>query len=256
MKLNRLGSTDIFVSAIGLGTVKFGRNTGVKYPKAFELPSDQDILNLVSKAKSFGINLLDTAPAYGLSEEHLGKLIHRNDWILCSKTGENFSNGESSFYFSKEETIKSVERSLKRLNTDYLDILLVHSNGEDTKIIREDHIFEVLEKLKQSGKIRAYGMSTKTIEGGKLAIDLSDVAMVTYNPLETADREVISYAHQKNKGIFIKKGFASGHLQKIPGNNPVKTSMDFIFQEIGVTSIILGTLNSAHLTEAVEYSPK
>jgi len=70
-----LGATGLEVSALGLGTVKFGRNTGVKYPAGFELPSAAEIGELLAVARDLGINLLDTAPAYGSSEERIGKSV-------------------------------------------------------------------------------------------------------------------------------------------------------------------------------------
>lgn len=253
MKQVLLGDTGISVSRIGLGTVKFGRNQGVKYPSHFELPSDKDILELLSCAQSLGINLLDTAPAYGTSEERLGKLLKssRKEWVICGKVGEEFIDGQSHFDFSKEATIKSIERSLKRLKTDYIDIMLVHSNGEDKKIIEEDAIFDVLAECKKAGKIRAYGMSTKTVEGGLLTVDHSDIVMVTYNPTETAEQPVIAHAYKNNKSVFIKKALASGHLQKISAEDPVQTALQFIFREPGVSSVILGTLNKDHLIHNV-----
>jgi len=76
------------VSPLGLGTVKFGRNQQVKYPTAFELPDDKQVLNILALARDLGINLLDTAPAYGLSQQRLGKLLSgRQDWIIVSKVG-------------------------------------------------------------------------------------------------------------------------------------------------------------------------
>lgn len=253
IKQVELGSTGIHISQVGLGTVKLGRNQGVRYPQPFDLPSDHEILDLLACAQELGINLLDTAPAYGISEERLGKLLkhRRNEWIICTKVGEEFANNESHFDFSPEATRRSIERSLKRLNTDVLDIVLVHSNGEDKKIIAEDSIFEVLAELKKSGLIRAFGMSTKTIDGGMLAVDLSDVVMVTYNPINKEEQPVIAHAHKKKKGVLIKKALASGHLQKISDTDPVLESMRFIFHEPGVHSVILGTLNQEHLRHNV-----
>ena len=243
-----LGGTGIQVSRIGLGTVKFGRNQGVHYPKAFELPSDQAILELLDCAKELGVNLLDTAPAYGLSEERLGKLLRgqRSEWILSTKVGEQFINGQSVFDFSSQAMQESIEKSLQRLQTDYLDIVLVHSNGDDKKIIEQDEVFETLNVCKKAGKIRAYGMSTKTVSGGLLAVDLSDVVMATYNPLHAEEKSVIVYAHKKNKGIFIKKALASGYF------DDVHTALKFIFAEPGVSSIILGTLNKEHLYSNID----
>jgi len=249
-----LGSTDIEVSRIGLGTVKFGRNQAVHYPQGFELPTDQAILELLDCASNLGINLIDTAPAYGISEERLGKLLkgQRDRWIISTKVGEEFVNGVSHYDFSKDTIRQSIQRSLKRLDVEQLDIVLVHSNGEDQKIIEEQEVFIVLSELKRAGFIRAFGMSTKTVAGGLLAVDQSDVVMVMHNPVNAAEQPVIAYAHQHNKGIFIKKAFASGHLQKIADTNPIATALNFIFQEPGVTSVILGTLNPNHLTENVK----
>ncbi len=249
-----LGQTDLQVSRIGLGTVKFGRNQGVKYPESFELPTDREIQELLVSAQSLGINLLDTAPAYGESEKRLGKILEgqRHDWILSTKVGEEFINGQSYFDFSPIAIQQSVERSLRLLKTDYLDIVLVHSNGDDVKLIKDIAVFETLESLKKNGLIRAYGMSTKTVEGGMLAVDYSDVVMVTFNPIETAERSVITYAHQHQKGILIKKALASGHINKIAGEDPVESAMRFIFSEKGVSSVIVGTVNKMHLEHNVK----
>jgi len=250
---NSLGNTGLSVSQIGLGTVKFGRNQKINYPQHFALPTDKEIVNLLGKSKELGINLLDTAPAYGTSEERLGKLlIGRESWIICTKVGEDFNEGVSHFNFSTASVRSSIERSLKRLCTDYLDLVLVHSDGNDKKIIEETDIFTTLADLKTKGLIRSFGMSTKTIEGGKLSVDLADVVMVTYNPIHTEEQSVIEYAHHHGKGVLIKKALASGHLHKIPNQNPVKSCMDFIFKQAGVHSVIVGTLNTHHLTQVVE----
>lgn len=248
----KLAETEILVSRLGLGTVKFGRNQGVKYPTSFELPTDKEIKELLNEAQELGINLLDTAPAYGTSEERLGKVLtNRNEWVLCSKVGEEFLDGKSFFDFSPRFIRLSIERSLKRLKTDYLDIVLIHSNGEDKEII-EMGIFDTLAQIKQQGLIRAYGMSTKTVEGGLLAVEQADVVMVTYNPIQVEEKPVITYAHEKNKGILIKKALASGHIDKLAKEDPVHSAMEFIFREPGVTSIIVGTLNKDHLRSNVE----
>ena len=97
MELRPLGSTGVRVSPLGLGTVKFGRTEQVKYPSRFELPSDSEIESLLDLAHDLGINLLDTAPAYGTSQERLGRLlgVRRPDWVIVSKVGEIFENGVS-----------------------------------------------------------------------------------------------------------------------------------------------------------------
>jgi len=251
-----LGSTGMDVSAIGLGTVKLGRNQGVKYPRSFNLPDDNAMDALLRSAKDIGVNLLDTAPAYGCSEERLGRWLkksgNRFDWILSSKFGETFVDGVSSFDFSRQSALESIDRSLKRLQTDYLDLVLVHSDGNDVEIIEKHDVFGTLQELKNAGKIRAYGMSTKTVEGGLRAVEHSDVVMVTYGPHEQNEQPVIAHAHKMGKGVLIKKALASGHLEKIShSGSPVADAVQFVLSEDGVSSIVIGTLNPTHLEEAV-----
>jgi len=249
LEKRRLGSTAIEVSCLGLGTVKFGRNQGVKYPSDFQLPTDAELITLLHHAKELGINLLDTAPAYGSSEARLGKLLRgqRQEWVISTKAGEQFINGASQFDFSTSALRQSIEESLRALQTDYLDIVLVHSDGHDEQHIQNDHVFLTLDLLKQEGKLRAYGMSTKTLSGGLMTIDHADVAMVTFNKTYTDERDIITYAHQQQKGIFIKKALDSGHL---PSPHLSATdSLRFTLNEPGVSSVIIGTINPLHLQE-------
>ena len=101
MQKRALGSTGIDVSVLGLGTVKIGRNQQVKYPSGFELPDDKSVIELFELARSSGINFIDTAPAYGSSEQRLGELLpDRHDWVIMTKVGEIFESGQSRFDFS------------------------------------------------------------------------------------------------------------------------------------------------------------
>lgn len=255
MQQNPLGNTGIQVSKLGLGTVKIGRNIGVKYPASFTIPSDAEVLTLLGVAQDLGINLIDTAPAYGNSEERLGQLLGntRQKWVIVTKVGEEFINGESEYNFTPEHAKFSIERSLKRLKTDYLDVVLVHSDGNDVHNIQHFGILDYLADAKKQGHILSYGVSTKTVEGGILAVDKSDIVMVTYNPVNSEEKPVIQHAHKNNKGVLIKKALASGHIQKISGTDPVRESFQYIFQEPGVTSIIAGTINPKHLIENANY---
>ena len=256
--MRELGSTGLEVSALGLGTVKIGRNQGVKYPSGFSLPDDQAVTQLLATARDLGINLIDTAPAYGISEQRLGELLtDRNDWVICSKVGEEFDKGESHFDFSAGHVRRSVERSLKRLRTDFIDLVLVHSDGNDMDILSNGETLDALATLKQQGLIRAFGMSTKTVAGGLAALEASDLAMVTYNLNERDERAVIDRAAKAGKGILVKKAFASGHAC-LPGGatDPVQASLDMILGTPGVSSVIAGTINISHLRENVEKTHK
>lgn len=247
-----LGQTGIDVSVLGLGTVKFGRNQEVKYPSSFSLPSDQDIIELLDQAQGLGINLLDTAPAYGSSEQRLGRLLtNRDKWVICTKVGEEFINGKSFYDFSEKHLQYSIERSLRNLNTDYLDIVLVHSDGRDMHIIDSTDCLPTLMNLKRKGLIRAVGMSTKSVDGGLKAAELSDVVMATYNPSAVSDAEVIRYAKSLNKGVLIKKAFNSGH-NCADEENSIEKNLSFALSPAGVSSIIIGTISPKHLQENVE----
>lgn len=242
-----LGATDIEVSVLGLGTVKLGRDQGVKYPAHFRIPDDGEARDLLALARDLGINLIDTAPAYGNSEERLGPLMkgQRDHWVICSKVGEEFVDGESQFDFSPAHTRFSIERSLRRLDTDRIDLVLVHSDGNDETIIREHGTLEALADLKQEGKIRAFGMSTKTVAGGLLAAQHSDCVMVTWNHADQSEVAVVDYCREHNKGVLIKKALASGHLGG--GEDPVESALRMILGHSGVSSVIVGTINPHHL---------
>ena len=249
MELRRLGATGLWVSPLGLGTVKFGRNQGVKYPRAFALPSDREALALLELAWDLGINLLDTAPAYGESEERLGRLLRRcrRDWVVVTKVGEEFHDGQSHFDFSTPATRASVERSLRRLGVEALDAVLIHSSGDDLAILERETVLPTLLDLKQAGLVRAVGMSSKTVAGGLRAVDCCDLVMVTYNLSQREELPVIRAARAAGKGVLIKKSLLSGHLDQTAESDPVRTSLELIYAESGVSSVVVGTLNPDHL---------
>lgn len=249
--MRQLGNSTLQVSALGLGTVKIGRNQQVKYPGNFEIPDDRAVAALLDLADELGINLIDTAPAYGNSEERLGKLLReRERWVLCTKTGEEFTDGVSHFDFSAAHTRRSVERSLRRLRTDWLDLVLIHSDGNDLDVLQRSDCVATLMELKSAGLIRAVGMSTKTIEGGVQAAELLDVVMLTWN-LQQRDEAALQTAIRLGRGVLVKKGLMSGHVEDQQGN-PVQASMELVLRQPGIGSMIVGTINPAHLRNNVE----
>ena len=255
MEKRAFGNTGMWVSPIGLGTVKIGRNQQVKYPQAFEIPDDDAVKKLLNTALKLGVNLIDTAPAYGNSEERLGKLLpgKRADWHIVTKVGEEFINGQSQFDFSEKHIRFSIERSLKLLKTDYLDTVLVHSSGDDLDIINRFGALDILADIKAKGLIRSYGMSTKTIEGGLLALEKSDVVMATYNLQDTHEKPIFEKAAELGKAMLVKKAFASGHLHT---EKSALETFQQIFSMSAVGSIVIGTYNSNHLEENVGLTGK
>lgn len=248
----QLGSTGIEVSCLGLGTVKFGRNQDVKYPQGFNLPEDAEVDRLLQQARELGINLLDTAPAYGSSEQRLGRLLRdREQWVITTKVGEEYLSGKSVYDFDGKHVKTSIERSLRSLKTDYVDLVLIHSDGNDLAILDSSDCLEALQVMKDKGLIRAIGMSTKTVEGGIRAAELADVVMVAFNPAHREEEAVIDKAAELQKGVLIKKALNSGHLS---GTNQANAGQELAFalNKPGVSSVIVGTINPAHLAANVE----
>lgn len=250
--LRQLGDTGINVSALGLGTVKLGRDRDVKYPHDFVIPDEHSARELLDRCRGLGINLIDTAPAYGNSEERLGRLLtgQRRDWVLCTKVGEEFTNGQSYFDFSPEHTRRSVLRSLRRLATDVLDLVLVHSNWEDLNIIEQLGTLEALAAMKTEGLVRAFGMSTKTVPGGLAAVETCDLLMVTYNLDQRGEKPVLDACHRQNRGVLIKKALASGHLAS-GDRDHVHASLDLVLSHPATTAAVIGTIDPEHLAADV-----
>lgn len=256
-----IAETGLAVSPLGLGTVKLGRTAGVKYPGSFKIPDDVQTLKLLSQASELGINLIDTAPAYGNSEQRLGQLLPKlnREWVIATKVGELFNAdlAQSHYNYTAEFIKQSVEQSLKNLRREVLDIVLIHSDGNDQHIIEHLGVLEILNNLKQQGLIRATGMSTKTVTGGLLALQQSDIAMVMHNSGYQDEQAVLDQAATSNKAIFIKKALNSGHLARSSSvTDPVQASFDTIYQNPAVTSIVIGTITPSHLTSNVSKAVK
>lgn len=239
--------TGLAVSPIGLGTTKLGRNTDVKYPRPFELPSDGQVRELMETALRLGVNLIDTAPAYGESERRLGPFVkaHRDRVVLCTKCGEHYNEGRSTFDFSAPAIVASVEESLRHLKTDHVDILLLHSNGRDVEILTATDAPEALGRLKKSGKARAVGISAKTPEGILEACRTLDVVMVPFSQKDPSLAGALKKAHEAGLGVLAIKGLFSGHLEARP-------AIEFVLRHLFIDALIVGTIDPAHLREAVE----
>ena len=244
MDLRQLGPNGPLVSPLALGGTKFGRREGVKYPTSFTLPSDGELADLLQLAKELGINLVDTAPAYGTSEARIGALVGADDhWRIATKVGESFTEGKSFFDFSPAAIRASVENSRQRLRRDVLDVVLLHLGDDDEAILREGAELSTLLELREQGVIKAVGASTKTVPAGFFAAQGCDLVMITLNESDQGQRPVLEAAHAVNKGILIKKPLDSGHQGDIGGAlaNLVCTQ--------GVTAVVVGTINPGHLQE-------
>lgn len=244
MQFRPLGHTDLRLSPIGFGAFKIGRNQGIKYPVAYELPSMQEVERLLNGVLDMGINHIDTAPAYGVSEERIGQTIahRREQYFLSSKVGEVFEKGQSVYRFDGEHVCSSVEQSLRKLKTDHLDMLLIHSPGDDVTLQQQTDCVQTMQTLKAQGKVRFIGLSGKTTQGFELAMQWADVLMVEYNMQDTSNEPIIAKAHAQGLGVLCKKGLASGHL-------PAGDAIAFVLKNKGISNLVVGGLNLMHLRE-------
>jgi aryl-alcohol dehydrogenase-like predicted oxidoreductase len=242
----RLARSLPLVSPIGFGAFKIGRNQKIKYAAGFELPSEAAVERLLNGVLDLGISLIDTAPAYGLSEERIGRAIsHRRDsFVLCTKVGETFVDGQSSYDFSAAAVEQSVHRSLRLLRTDVLDVVLVHAPAEDVSVQPQTEVVPTLQRLRQRGLIKALGFSGKTVDGATAALRWADVLMVEYHPDDCSHAGVMGQAAECGIGVLVKKGLAAGRL------HPAE-AIPFVLRHPAVSSMVIGTLRLDHLRENI-----
>lgn len=149
MQYRRLGNSNLKVSALCLGTMMFGQQT-----------PDDEAARIVASAKAHGINFIDTADVYneGRSETVLGKILagQRQDWVLASKLGNKAGEGINHGHYSRQWLLAQTDAILKRLGTDYLDILYLHRDHAGQN---DDEAVRALGDLIRAGKIRSFGLS-------------------------------------------------------------------------------------------------
>jgi aryl-alcohol dehydrogenase-like predicted oxidoreductase len=177
-----------------------------------------------------------------VSEERIGRLIsqRRGEFVLATKVGETFADGVSHYDFSAEGLRASVERSLLRLGTAAIDVLLLHSDGRDLWIQNETDAVPVLRELKERGLVRAIGLSGKTVEGAFQALEWADVLMVEYHIEDRSHEGLMAQAAERGIGIVVKKGLASGHL-------PAAEAIRFVLANRHVSTLVIGGLSVEHL---------
>jgi aryl-alcohol dehydrogenase-like predicted oxidoreductase len=238
-----LGRTDLSVSSIGFGAFKIGRNEGIKYARGYDLPDEAAVRTLLHTLLDLGVTYVDTAPAYGLSEERVGAVLGaRDDVVISTKVGETFEQGRSTYDFSTAAVEASVDRSRRRLRRDVLDLVLVHSDGRDREIIEATNVVTTLRRLRDAGAIRWLGFSGKTVEGADLALDWADAIMVEYHLDDCSHEGVIARAAEASVGIIVKKGLASGRLD-------AGESVRFVLANGHVDALVIGGLSADHFAE-------
>lgn len=211
MNYRKLGKTDLLVSEIGLGTWGISGN-------GYGPTDDKESLSVIHKALDLGVNFIDTADSYGYghSEELIGKVLaERGDkeTIVATKFGWDFYTNSGIRSNLKEKYIGfALKHSLKRLKRDWIDIYKIHNSKPDK--IENFNVYETLEKLKNQGKIRHYGISTQYISDGFRAMEKGKIETIQlpYNIINQEAEELIQNATKNGIGIIAREPLASGLL--------------------------------------------
>ena len=210
MKYNEYIKQSTLVSEMGLGAWQLGANSGWKRM------SEKDAIDMVCKSVEAGINFFDTAPnyGYGTSETRLGKALKnydRSKIVINTKFGHTDSGVTN---FNSDYIRASLEGSLQRLQTDYVDSFLIHNPPSHYLDGNLNAHYEILERLQKEGKIRAYGASLDTYDEIKLFIETTNcgVVEVFFNILHQDAARAFNLAKKKGVGIIVKIPLDSGWL--------------------------------------------
>ncbi len=233
MQYRTLGRTGLSVSEIGLGTLSIGgpfKLGHLEFGRG-EI-DDKNSLKMIQVALDAGVNFIDTADIYGYgrAEEILGEALRgkREKSIISTKVG---NRGDETKWFKdfRGTWIKEAcTNSLKRLQTDYIDIYMLHSPDVDFQFSEE--IFTAFNDLKKEGKIRFYGCSVVSSKQGLDFINagFGDVIEVLYNIFDRESaEELLPQAEHSDMGIVIKSPLASGALTGKYNKNSLFDKRDF-----------------------------
>jgi aryl-alcohol dehydrogenase-like predicted oxidoreductase len=313
MKYNQFGNTDLKISEIGLGASHFGSMLDNK--------NRDEVSKTILKALDAGINFCDTADIYGQGESEIliGKTFKgkRDKVVIASKAGYKFSSTGKVFtklkplvqpfiastlkaipsakkYLQKMRTnnleqdfsgkylVKAIEASLKRLNTDYLDLFQLHSPS--ILLLENSDFIESLELLKKQGKIRYYGIACDTTDDALACLQYPEISslQVEINILnQDAIARLLPLTQKKKVAVIARQPFASGLLlqlfRKEPDDlndamkkkilelqkhlqinsklyeefvsNPSHMALQFLLQQNGISVTIIGMRSQRHLED-------
>lgn len=213
MRYRLLGRTGLLVSEIGMGTWALG---GAKHGHSYGPVDDQEALKIIRKALELGCNFFDTADIYGHghSEKLLGTALRgtRQSVYIATKVGWDFYHGPVRMNLSPAYLCFALERSLKRLKTDYVDLYQIHNPPAGFAL---DAVYEALEAFKTQGKIRFYGLSIHTLSEGLAAIAAGciDTLQIAYNLCCRTPGEILfPVAQAQQIGIIAREPLANGFL--------------------------------------------
>jgi aryl-alcohol dehydrogenase-like predicted oxidoreductase len=209
-----LGRTGLRVTQLGYGAMEL---RGTPRGPAVSDEQAERILRLVLDS---GINYIDTSIDYGLSEERIGRFIggRRAEFFLASKCGcavdppPRTAEGRSPHSFTRENIVAGVEQSLKRLQTDYLDVVQFHASPSRATL-EENGALDALVGLQRQGKVRFIGMSSTLPNLPEhIQMGVFDVFQIPYSAIQSEHADLISDAAAAGAGTVIRGGAARGAL--------------------------------------------
>jgi aryl-alcohol dehydrogenase-like predicted oxidoreductase len=268
-----LGRTGLSVTTLGYGSMglRGPRTWGVR---VVDEPSAERILNVVLDA---GINFIDTAPDYGLSEERIGRYLgsRRNEFILATKCGCAYEQHEDHLEikheWTKQVVQQNIETSLRRLRTDYVDLLQFH--GGDAETLEREGLIDYLQQLRERGWIRWIGVSSSLPHlPALIRLGVFDTFQIPYSCLAPEHHDLITQAASMGAGTIIRGGIAHGGPDAViqrPTLNDVwtKAKLDellpagmkraelilrFTISHPHCHTVIVGTCDADHLRENVD----
>jgi aryl-alcohol dehydrogenase-like predicted oxidoreductase len=214
MKYKILGKTGLNVSTVGLGTMVHAGHFGPM--------KDEESIGAIDAALDLGVNFIDTSDAYGAgySEALLGNALKgRRDRVIIATKGGNVMTGPNrgKRIFTPDYIDGVLNESLKRLQTDYIDLYQLHN--PNVEVIERGEVWEVLERARKAGKILHYGVSINTMEEGIAAVNdgRSETIQVEYNLLaQESAGAFFDSARAANIGIIarlpLKRGILTGKM--------------------------------------------
>jgi aryl-alcohol dehydrogenase-like predicted oxidoreductase len=220
VRTKRLGTTDLLVSELGFGAFAIGGNrSGNSYG-----PTDDAVsVAAIHTALDLGCTFFDTADVYGYghSEALLGRALREagaiDRVVVATKVGGNFESGHTVPDFSREHILSAVEDSLRRLGRDTVDLYQLHNPSR--ALIETGEIFDAMETLKASGKIRYHGVSIHTAEEGLACLEdgRASALQLVYNLFSLLEPDlspepVFAPAMQAGVGLIAREPLSAGFL--------------------------------------------
>ncbi|MBQ3232749.1 MAG: aldo/keto reductase, partial [Clostridia bacterium] len=218
MEYRLLGKTGLEISRLGFGGIPIQR------------VDKETVRRLMEKLAAMGVNYIDTARGYTVSEEYLGYALSgiRDKFILATK----------SMARTKEAMEKEIKTSLQNLKTDYIDLYQMHNTSVsdlDT-VCQSGGALEAMMEAKEQGKIGHIGITAHSREAFEKAVSLDwvETIMFPYNIVETHGEELIQKCKEKNIGFIAMKPLAGGALED------ADLAIRFILQNDAVSVVIPG----------------